>query len=102
MKMWYDIESGGFKKGELFVMASTPSGKSLYYESFMRNVSGYQTVYQAEVDGEMWYTVRTGNPAISEWLRTQESTLMVETTNGYPEYFDVHEKIYIMMELKYK
>lgn len=99
-----DIEAGGFKHGELMVMMGRQTGKSTLYDTFMRESLKikYQTVYQAEVDGEMWYTVRTSNPTISSWLRSQERTLMVETTANYPNYFDVHEKLYIMMELKYK
>ena len=102
MKAWYDIESGGFKKGEMVVIASTPSGKSSYYEAMMGSKVKFQTVYQAEVDGEMWYTIRTSNREVSKWIRSQENTMMVETTVNYPDYFDVHEKIYIMLELKYK
>lgn len=102
MKAWYDIESGGFKKGELVIMMGRQTGKSSYYEAIVGSKVKFQTVYQAEVDGEMWYTVRTSDKEISNWLRRQERTLMVETTANYPNYFDVHEKIYIMLELKYK
>lgn len=62
----------------------------------------FQKVAQSEVDGEMWYTVRSSDLVVSSWLRSQERTLRVETTANYPNYFDIHEKLYVMMELKYK
>lgn len=104
MKAFVDIESGGFKHGELMVMWGRQSGKSTLYDTFMQESLKikFQTVGQSEVDGEPWYTVRTTDPIISSWIRRQDHKLRVETTVSYPNYFDIHEKLYIMLELKYK
>ena len=104
MKTFYDIEAGGFKNGELMVMMGRRAGKSTLYDTYMRESLKikFQKVDQGEVDGEMWYTVRTHDPQVSEWIRSQERTLRVETTANYPNYFDIHEKLYVMLELKFK
>jgi hypothetical protein len=80
------------------------TGKSWFYQQFLIESmkTKFQKVSQQDVDGEMWYTVRTSSPIISKWIRSQDRTLRVETTVNYPNYFDVHEKVYIMLELKYK
>ena len=102
-KLLIDIEAGGFKNGELMVMMGRRNGKSMYYEYMRESMKvKYQTVYQTDVDGEMWYTVRTSDPTVSSWIRSQDRKLKVETTVNYPNYFDIHEKLYVMLELKYK
>lgn len=103
MKTFIDIEAGGFKNGELMVMMGRQTGKSTLYDTFRENLRiKFQTVSQSEVDGEPWYTVRTADPIVSSWIRSQDHKLRVETTVSYPNYFDIHEKLYIMLELKYK
>lgn len=105
MKTFVDIESGGFKNGELMVMMGRRTGKSMLYSNMFNQVfppSKFTKVSQSDVDGETWYTVRTSDPTVSSWIRSQDRKLKVETTVNYPNYFDVHEKIYIMLELKYK
>jgi hypothetical protein len=71
----------------------------LYYGGAMK--IKFQKVDQGEVDGEMWYTIRTSDRDVSTWLRRQERTLRVETTVNYPNYFDIHEQLYVMLGLKY-
>lgn len=94
----------GFKNGELMVMMGRPTGKSWFYQQFLIESMKvkFQKVDQGEVDSEMWYTVRTSDPAVSTWLRSQDHKLRVETTVNYPNYFDIHEKLYVMLELKFK
>jgi len=59
---------------------------------------------QSIVDGETWYTVGCYNDT-SEWLRSQDRALWHEHVEqlwaGYHNIFDVHEKIYTMLALKW-
>lgn len=105
MKTFIDIEAGGFKNGELMVMMARQTGKSMIMRHLLQEeakVTKFATVSSELVDDEQWYTIRTSSPVISKWIRSQDHSLRVETTVNYPSYFDVHEKLYIMMELKYK
>lgn len=110
MNVFYDIESGGFKNGELMVMMGRQSGKSLYYDYFKREQMQrvkFSVDAEAIVDGEQWYTVRIaeGLKDISAWLRSLDKNLAVEHKSPMvwcDSMFDIHEKIYIMLELKYK
>lgn len=105
MKAFVDIESGGFKPGEVIVMMARQTGKSTFIQQLVEE-EAKKTIFSAVssglVDGEKWYTVRTSSPIISKWIRSQDRNLYVETTANYPNYFDVHEKLYVMLELKYK
>jgi hypothetical protein len=105
MKTFIDIESGGFKPGEVIVMMARQTGKSTFIQQLVEE-EAKKTIFSAVsselVDGEKWYTVRTSSPIISKWIRSQDKTLQVETTANYPNYFDVHEKLYVMLELKFK
>jgi len=105
MKTFIDIESGGFKPGEVIVMMARQTGKSTFIKQLIEEEAKktiFATVSSELVDGEKWYTVRTSSPIISKWIRSQDKTLQVETTANYPSYFDVHEKLYVMLELKFK
>lgn len=129
MKKIYDIESGdpyplqdyqlkmldnfnaGFKAGEMSIISSgRRTGKSWYYELFQREQMKrikYSVDAEAIVDGEQWYTVRVaeGLKDISAWLRSQDKNLVVDHKSPMvwcDSMFDVHEKIYMMMELKFK
>lgn len=105
MKTFIDIESGGVKPGEVIVMMARQTGKSTLIQQLVEE-EAKKTIFTAvssePVDGEMWYTVRTSSPIISKWIRSQDRNMYVETTANYPNYFDVHEKLYVMLELKFK
>ena len=129
-KKYFDIESGdpyplqdyqlkmlekfsaGFQAGEMSIISSgRRSGKSLYYDHFKRQQMQrvkYTVEAEAIVDGEQWYTVRIaeGLKDISAWLRSLDKNLAVEHKQPIMVWcdsmFDVHEKIYMMMELKFK
>jgi hypothetical protein len=102
MNIFVDIESGGFKPGEFMIMQARQTGKSTYYYPPSKNFQ-FEKVDEAMVDGEQWYSVRTrrGSEA-GKWLREQDCT--VETSNGwaFDSYFDVPEKIYSMLILKFQ
>lgn len=99
------MEAGGFKNGELMVIMGRQTGKSMLMQQLVAEEAmqtKFATVSTELVDGEKWYTIRTSSPIVSKWIRSQDRSLRVETTVNYPSYFDVHEKLYIMLELKFK
>ena len=60
---------------------------------------------ESVVDGEIWYTVGCFDDT-SEWLRSQDHKLWYEhivtqMESGYYNTFDVHEKLYTMLALKW-
>ena len=59
---------------------------------------------QSIVDGATWYTVSCYDDT-SEWLRTQDQELWHEHINNkwgkINHLFDIHEKIYTMLALKF-
>lgn len=106
MKTFTEIyDSGGFKKGEMMIMMGRQTGKSILMQQLVAEEAKqtkFATVSSELVDEEQWYTIRTSSPIVSKWIRSQDKTLQVETTANYPNYFDVHESLYVMLELKYK
>jgi hypothetical protein len=59
---------------------------------------------QSTVDGATWYTVGCCND-ISQWLRSQDQELWHEHIEkmwaGYHNIFDIHEKLYTIIALKF-
>jgi len=57
---------------------------------------------RVEVDGEQWYTVHI--PDTGKWLRQNypelEDRLWFDYTDNRWNIFDVHEKIYLILELQ--
>jgi hypothetical protein len=103
--------SAGFQAGEMSIISSgRRAGKSWYYELFQREQMQrvkYRVEAEDIVDGEQWYTVRVaeGLKDISAWLRSLDKNLAVEHKSPImrcDSMFDIHEKIYMMMELKFK
>lgn len=101
-KITFDIESGGFKKGEFMIMMARQTGKSSYYFPLPKNVQ-FKKVEEAIVDGEKWYCVRTprGSEA-GNWLRKQNCAVENGNSWEFDSYFDVPEKIYIMLVLRFQ
>ena len=102
MKTFVDIESGGFKPGEVMIMMARQTGKSSYYYPVPKNFQ-FQKVDEAIVDGEVWYSVRTrqGSEA-GKWLRGQDCAAETSTGWAFDSYFDVPEKIYMMLVLRFQ
>jgi hypothetical protein len=102
MKTFIDIESGGFKAGEMLIMQARRTGKSSYYYPTPKNFQ-FEKVDEAIVDGEQWYSVRTrrGSDA-GKWLREQDCAVEASTGWTFDSYFDVPEKIYSMLILKFQ
>ena len=102
MKTFIDIESGGFRPGEIMIMQAKRSGKSAYYYPYPPTKSQFEKVDEAIVDGEKWYTVRTRRDSdAGHWLRGQDCAVEISTGWAFDSYFDVPEKIYMMLELKF-
>jgi len=59
---------------------------------------------QSTVDGNTWYTIGC-SPVTSKWLRSQNRELWHEHVEhiwaGYHNTFDIHEKLYTMLALKW-
>lgn len=87
-------------------MGGRQSGKSYwaYKASMQINNMKYMKLDSSKVDSEQWYSVLADN-TVAEWLRTQDKSLVVETRgsaiNGTTT-FDMHEKIYLLMVLKFQ
>jgi len=107
----YDkLQAGGFKQGELVVFAaSRQTGKSMLYKTMLNEMYGSMTKQpifsvngKAEVDGATWYTVHC-NRDISTWLRNQPKEWHYEAlAHGWSGcQFDIHEKLYTMLILRW-
>ena len=111
MKATYDIEAmlpttGGFKHGELMLFtAARRTGKSMLnqmYGPITIPKHKFEINAKAEVDGATWYTVSC-NPEVSAWLRSQHKEWHYEALAHafqYPQ-FDVHEKLYSLLTLRW-
>ena len=111
MKATYDIEAllpttGGFKHGELMLFtAARRTGKSMLnqmYGPITIPKHKFEINAKAEVDGATWYTVSC-NPEVSTWLRSQHKEWHYEALAHafqYPQ-FDVHEKLYSLLTLRW-
>ena len=110
MKATYDIEAmlpstGGFKHGELMLFtAGRQTGKSMYYSYNAQKIRNtkFSITAKAEVDGATWYTVSC-TPEVSAWLRSQPKEWQYEAlAHGWvlPQ-FDIHEKLYTLLVLRW-
>ena len=107
----YDkMQAGGLKQGELMLFtAGRQTGKSMVIKIMKNRMYGtittpakFTILDQAPVDGATWYTVSCAKE-VSIWLREQSKELQYEAlAHGFhfPQ-FDIHEKLYTMMALKW-
>ena len=105
------IATGGFKRGE---MAVTLSGRQMGKSTWRAMVEGwdlatskisFQNAGKAEVDGELWYTVKCNNE-IGKWIRSlpKEGNWYEHIDNQFYVYanmFDLHERVYVQLGLKF-
>ena len=68
-------------------------------------IKGYIEIQNtSQVDGTTWYTIQV-NPRVSPWIRQQNKDLWSSytTANYYTmiDTFDVHEKLYSMLALRW-
>ena len=104
MTTFFDIESGGFKNREMVVMMGRRTGKTTALQEFTNSHTPFKIVDEAIVDGQQWYTMGTPRSDIASWIRTQHKDLWTEQSTNWAlyAYFDIHEKLRIMMELKFR
>jgi hypothetical protein len=103
------LPSGGIKPGEMMVISSgRQMGKSnltAYLKELYYMAAPYRYLSEATVDGEKWYTV-TGQKPVCTWIRTQDNKLWHEhiDSNWNISYntFDMHEKLYTMLGMKFR
>lgn len=97
----------GIKFSEMMVISSGRQiGKSTL-NAYMKELymsAPYRYLSEATVDGEKWYTV-TGQKPVCAWIRTQDEKLWHEhidsTWHISFNTFDIHEKIYTMLGMKF-
>ena len=103
--------NSGVKKGEMFVISSgRQAGKSLYRDTwnaiFNQHMSDtkFKIHSTAKVDGDQWYTVGCSKE-VSAWMRTQPESMWYEHIDDqwhtHLNRFDIHEKIYTQLALKW-
>jgi hypothetical protein len=65
----------------------------------------FEVIDRAEVDGEKWFVIQV-EPKVGPWLREQRSEWWYEHMTTQYKYrvldtFDVHEKLYTLLALKW-
>ena len=97
----------GWRKGQIAaIQAGRGMGKSTFGDII--NAPAIRILDQAEVDGETWYVVQCKPSYVSSWLQEQDPSLWHRhehvDTKWYIHFnvFDMHEKLYTMMVLKWK
>ena len=102
------MQAGGFKPGELAIFsAGRQTGKSMLnqmYGSMTVKIRKpkFEINAKAEVDGATWYTISC-NKEISAWLRSQPKEWRYEALAhgwSFPQ-FDIHEKLYTLLALRW-
>ena len=99
----------GVKSGEMMIISSGRRCGKSYVNAVMQEWQEYMAkpfrhLGEATVDGEKWYIV-TGQKPVCTWIRTQDNKLWHEhidgTWNISYNTFDIHEKIYTMLGMKF-
>lgn len=95
----------GWRKGQInILMAGRQTGKSTWMD--IANPPAIRILDQATVDGETWYTVQCKPSTVSGWVREQDPALWTSHIDQkwYMHFnvFDMHEKLYTMLMLKWK
>lgn len=111
MKAIYDIEvmpiTGGFKYGELVVLAAgRQTGKTMLNQMFrsMTKRPDFQVDRQVQWADATWYTVSCSSRT-ADWVRTQDKELwrrhLDYAWDVDPLSFEMHEKLYTLLALKW-
>lgn len=87
---------------ELIIYSARRSGKSVF--NMAGNMIPFKKFEEGTVDGDIWYTVGC-NPIVAEWVRTQPKEMWYEHIDNdwhIPlNKFDMHEKIYTMLGMRW-
>ena len=108
MYTWQKDLLAGFKPGELAIISvARGTGKSMinsFYHKAMQTPA-IRILSQSEVDGETWYTVQCKPSTVAGWIKEQDSSMWYRHTDlqwaKYFNVFDMHEKLYTMLQLKF-
>lgn len=107
--MTFDIESaGGLAAGEMFIISSgRQAGKSTLNQIYgmLKEQPPFQIEDRAQVDGNTWYNIRC-NKEVAEWVRThsEKGWWYEHIDNDWfvnVNRFDVHEKLFTLVQLKW-
>jgi len=96
-----DNTTTGWRKGQITtLMSARQTGKSTYMAPAIRILDS------ALVDGETWYTVQCKPSLASGWIQQQDPNMWHRHINehfwsNYFNVFDMHEKLYTMLMLKW-
>ena len=101
----------GWKPGEMMIIsAGRRTGKSMLAQTYneimqMAQTIPYSNAGKAEVDGELWYTVKC-NKEVGEWVRSlpKEGNWYEHIDSQwylYQSMFDMHERVYLQLGLKF-
>jgi len=97
----------GWRKQQInTIIAGRRTGKSVFNE--IVNLPAIRILDQADVDGETWYTVQCKPSYVSGWIQEQDPALWHRHEHidlkWYVHFnvFDMHEKLYTMLMLKWK
>lgn len=103
------IETGGIKAGEMMIMMSRQTGKSTLNQMFkVISDPPIKVLNKAIVDGEQWYTISCLRDT-SIWIREnyadQEDKTWFQNIDDKWQInfnvFDVHEKLYTLLVLRW-
>lgn len=106
---WQKNLFDGFKPGEMMIIsAGRNTGKSQMSQYLNQWESIFMPPFRkttsAVVDGETWHTVRC-DTQVGKWIRTQDPKFWHEHIDQnwmvYKNTFDIHEKIYTMLGVKF-
>lgn len=95
----------GIHPGEMRIFSGgRQTGKSYHNYMSIEQIYSYRNVAHATVDDHEWYTVKC-NTATATWIRQQNKDMWYEHIDSkwtvYKNMFDIHEKIYTMLQLKF-
>lgn len=77
---------------------------SMYPRTMVKTPAKFHKLSTAIVDGERWFELAVRNNEIAEWIRSNNKDLWAQTMAlSSPRFgtFDIHEKLYMMLELRY-
>lgn len=104
--LWASL-SGSDPREMKIIMSGRQVGKSVMAQMWNQTFEigeYYSKIDQATVDDAQWYTVKCSGE-ISSWIKTQSKNMWHEHIDihwkVYKNTFDIHEKIYTMLQLKY-
>lgn len=97
--------TGGIHPGQMMTFSSgRQTGKSYYNTMIIEQIHSYRDVTHATVDDYEWYTVKC-NTETATWVRQQNKEMWYEHIDSnwtvYKNMFDIHERIYTMLQLKF-